>query len=153
MDTVGAGIPCDSRRGDRRRRRTIVLRERRDGFDRRAGGRGARVPWHRAAADLRTHPATLLALLAAINVLNVLDQLATERAIAAGSTEANPLLGALMAQDPVTAAGVKILAVLAVTLVVWELRRYRIVLQVGVLTFVLFASVLLWHYLGASLVY
>jgi hypothetical protein len=149
IDT-GASV-ADQRRGERRRANSLVLVERRSGFDRRQTTWPVARLADRALRQLRDEPLTLLMLLAGVNVLNVLDQAATGRALAAGFTEGNPVMAALISYDPMVAAGVKLLAVLGVTVSVWMLRRYRVVLQVGVLTFALFTAVLLWHFYGATL--
>jgi hypothetical protein len=146
---MDSGLVVGDRHGERRRdRHRLVLRERRTGFDRRE--RGAFV---RGLTELRDSPATLLTLLVAVNVMNVLDQVATTRALAIGFTEGNPVMAALIAFDPRFAAVVKITAVLAVTTGIWSLRRYRLILQVGVFMFAAFAFVMLVHFYGAAFYY
>jgi hypothetical protein len=125
-----------------------VIRERRTGFDRREQGRIVS-----ALVELRDSPSTLLVLLVAVNVMNVLDQLATTRALAMGFTEGNPVMAALIAYDPRVAAAVKIVAVVSVTLGIWSLRRYKLILQVGVFMFAAFAFVMLVHFYGAAFYY
>lgn len=141
--------PPQARRGpDRRHHSRFVLAERRSGFDRRQP-RG----FERTALALRDSPAVLLVLLAAANVMNIIDQLATTQALAAGHSEGNPVMAALIAHDPRVAAVVKVLAILLVTAGIWRLRRYRLILQVAVLMFALFAGVLVLHVFGAALYY
>lgn len=147
MDTV-ANPPTARRGADRRQRTTFVLAERRSGFDRRQQGGFAR-----AAMALRDSPATLLVLLAAANVMNVIDQLATTQALSAGFSEGNPVMAALISHDPRLAAVLKVLAILLVSAGIWRLRRYRLILQVAVLMFALFAGVLVLHVYGAALYY
>jgi hypothetical protein len=142
--------PRDTRSGERRRRRKSVLSERRSGFDRRES---THCPFVRMLVTLRDSPAALLVLLAAVNVLNLLDQLATTRALAAGFEEGNPVMASLIAWDPRLAAVVKLVTVLGVSFGVWRLRRYRIVLQAGVFTFLVFAGVMLIHFYGSAFCY
>lgn len=129
---------------------SLAFRERRSGFDRRSEGTG-RVS--RALLELRDSTPGLIVLLASVNVMNVLDQLATTNALRAGFTEGNPVMAALIATDPALAATVKIAAVVAVTATVWMLRRYRAILQAAVVMFVLYAAVLLVHYYGSAFFY
>lgn len=140
-------IAVDNRiSGERRQARRFVVWERRTGFDRRADAEGG-------LRTLSERPEVLLVLLAAVNVMNVLDQLATQRALAAGFTEGNPVMASLIAYDPRVAFLFKILAVLGVSVGVWSLRRYRLILQVGVLMFGVFAGVLLVHFYGSAFCY
>lgn len=131
-------------------RLSLTLRERRTGFDRRTSGAG---PLSAGLLELRDSTPGLIVLLVSVNVMNLLDQLATTRALQAGFTEGNPVMAALIAADPRLAAGMKIGAVLAVTLAVWTLRRYRAILQAAVLMFILYAAVLLVHFYGAAFFY
>ena len=131
-------------------RQSFILRERRTGFDRRASGTG---PLEAGLLELRDSTPGLIVLLASVNVLNLLDQLATTRALSAGFSEGNPVMAALIANDPGMAAVVKIGAVLAVTSAVWMLRRYRAILRSAVIMFLLYAAVMLVHYYGSAFCY
>lgn len=129
---------------ERRRRAVARLLERRRGFDRRASA----SPLVRALIALRDVPGVLMLLLAAINVLNVMDLALTVEALKQGNAEANPVMAALFAQGPAPAAFFKILCVAAVSLAVWRLRSYRRVLQVAVSAFALYVGVMLFHIYG-----
>lgn len=142
---MDSGIATGEGFVERRQRSRFVLRERRTGFD-----SGQRGPLAKALVELRDSPLALLALLAAVNVLNLLDQLATTRALAAGFTEGNPVMAGLIAFDPRLAAIVKLVAVAGVTAAVWRLRRYRVILQVALFMFALFAGVMLLHFYGSA---
>jgi hypothetical protein len=124
----------------------FVWDERRAGFDRR-GEQGGLMP---SVLPLRS-PAAMAALLAAINVLNLLDQRATATALAAGFSEGNPVMAALISADPRLAAVVKVAAVAGASVALWNLRQYRAILRTAVLVFAVFSAVLLWHVLGAAL--
>jgi hypothetical protein len=138
-----------ARAGERRRSTARVLLERRGGFDRRRVG-GA---LGRFLVALRDSPAALLMLLVSINVMNLLDQLATSSALAAGFREGNPVMASLISADPRLAAMVKLLSVLAVSLGIWKLRRYRMILQVALFTFALFCATMLVHFYGHAFFY
>lgn len=141
--------PCPRTTERRASRAALVLRERRTGFDR----RGAVGTLSAGLLELRDSPPGLLVLLASVNVMNLLDQLATTRALSAGFAEGNPVMAALIATDPRLAAAVKVGAVLAVTSAVWTLRRYRAILQAAIFMFILYAAVLLVHFYGAAFCY
>lgn len=142
------GTARSERIGERRTRSRFVVSERRSGFDRRR--RGGLVP---ALLQLRDSPAALFALLVAVNVMNLFDLLATTRALAAGLAEGNPVMAGLIATDPGLAAFVKIGVIAVVSAGVWRLRRYRVVLQVGLFMFAVFEAVLLVHYYYAASFY
>ncbi|HEY3318809.1 MAG TPA: DUF5658 family protein [Coriobacteriia bacterium] len=145
---MGAETVVGGRSAERRARRRFVMRERRSGFERR--GAAGRVP---LLQELRDRPAALAVLLIAVNVMNLLDQLATTRALAAGASEGNPVMAGLIAADPRLAAVVKLAVIAGVSAGVWSLRRYRAILQVGVFVFLVFAAVLLLHYAGSAFFY
>ncbi len=145
MDSAGT---VDGRRSERRTQARFVWRERRSGFDRRRHG-----PVVKRLLELRDSPIALLSLLAAVNVLNLLDQLATTRALAAGFGEANPVMAGLISFDPRLAAIVKITAIAGVSGGVWALRRYKVILEVGVLMLLVFTAVLLIHFAGSAFFY
>lgn len=139
------------RRHERRQHSRFRLVERRSGFDRRAERNGALLGPTLLA--LRDSPAVLLALLLAANVMNVLDFLLTLSALEAGYAEGNPLLASIITTRPALAAALKILCIGVVSLVVWRLRRHRLVLEVALLMFAAFAAVLLWHAYGHAVYY
>jgi hypothetical protein len=141
------------RRGpDRRRRRRWVWRERRTGFDRRRQA-DSRVgaAWDATLLYLRDNPFVLFGLLALANVLSILDLAFTMWALQQGAVEANPVMAALLSDDPAIAAVVKILIVAAVSLVIYLLRRYRLMLKVALFSVALFGAIVLYHIFGALL--
>lgn len=97
--------------------------ERRSGFDRRSSG-GA-IAWY------RDHPSVVALALAAVAVLNLADYLLTIRALDRGAIEVNPVMAALFDVDPAVAGAVKLLLGLGVVLVIWQMRRYRRILEVS----------------------
>ena len=132
--------------GDRRRRRRYRFHDRRSGFDRRVTGvkMGA---LSRILFGLRDRPKALQRLLIAVNLLNIGDYGLTLIALESGGHEANPLLRPLFVLSPVWAGVFKLVAVLAATLLVWESRRYRKALIVGLGALVVFVGLLLYHML------
>ncbi|RJQ56321.1 MAG: hypothetical protein C4521_00660 [Actinobacteria bacterium] len=132
--------------GERRRRLfALRLHERRSGYDRRL--REGPVVQH-----LRSEPARLLLLLAAVNVMNALDLLLTHRALDAGLREANPVIGLIL--DSNYAAGIlfKLGLVGAATLTVWMLRRYRAALVAAILGVTMYGLLIVYHlFLAATL--
>jgi hypothetical protein len=154
MSDLGPNIDSESneRRQDKRRRRrvSLVWPERRSGFDRRgpASASRATLAFEGVLTGLRDRPATLRVLLVTVNVLNLADLLLTMNAIAMGGGEANPIMRSLFALDPVYAGLFKIAAVLATTLVVWWLRRFRSALEVALVMVVVFMGVFFYHVLG-----
>jgi Domain of unknown function (DUF5658) len=75
-------------------------------------------------------------------VINVIDQVATTRALASGFSEGNPVMASLISANPSVAAFLKIAIVLAVTVTVWVLRREKHALEVAVFAASVFAVVL-----------
>jgi hypothetical protein len=144
--------PANERRQrDRRCRRvSLVLHERRSGFDRRAaGGRASSVlSLTGLLIGLRDRPRTLGALLAAANVLNLADYLFTLNVLRSGGGEANPLMAVLFAADPVYAGLFKFTAVLLVTLMIWRCRRFRRALEASLIIVGVFTVVFVYHVFG-----
>lgn len=136
-----------TRYGDRRHPRVHFWAiERRTGFDRRDASRGMLL------RSLRDHPAALLTLLVAVNVMNVVDLLLTASAIRAGyATEGNLLMAHLFSQGMVPATLFKLGVVGAVSAVIWAERRYRRVLGVAFMAAAAFTAVLLVHQWGLAL--
>lgn len=112
---------------DRRRvRRTVVLRERRSGFERRSCRRSwLRVEIESSLVHLRDHPASLALLLLVGNLLSLMDLALTQVCFNLGGTEANPLMRHVLAAHPTCAAVVKVGLVAAISLVIWRFRRRR----------------------------
>lgn len=111
--------------------------ERRHGFDR----RDVDTLVTRQLTALRDSRIDLLGLLLAVNVMNILDLLLTRGALEAGATEANPLMALLFSRGALPAGSFKVLCVTVVSLVVWRMREYRWVLEVGMFAFVIFAAI------------
>ena len=135
------------RYGDRRHPHLYLgAIERRTGFDRRDASGGSLL------RSLRDHPAALITLLVAVNVMNVVDLLLTAGALQAGyATEGNPLMAHLFAQGMQPATVFKLGMVGAVSAAIWTERRYRRVLGVAVIAATVFAAVLLVHGWGLAL--
>ena len=78
--------------------------------------------------ELRDSRFALATLLAALNVLNVVDLLLTFRLLGGRVVEGNPIMRVLIGSDPLVALIVKVVIVAAVSIGVWRQRRYRVVL-------------------------
>lgn len=129
--------------------------ERRSGKDRRVA-RHYRFHNRRTGFDRRRHPLVLevlrdsrwalLALLWLLNVLSLLDGLFTAVELSSGlAREGNPLFRGLIWTSPLFAAGLKIGIMLAVSVVIWHWRRYRVMLVLTLTTLALYAAVLAYH--------
>ena len=141
----------DRRQGDRRRRRvSLVWPERRSGFDRRVPASAGRagMAMESVLTGLRDRPATVRVLLLTVNMLNLADFALTMNALSIGGGEANPIMRSLFDLNPVYAGLFKILAVLAVSLVIWRFRRFRSALQVALVMLAIFMGVFFYHILG-----
>lgn len=114
------------RTGDRRSQRvTMRYPERRTGFDRRSAG-GVLTAY-------RDRPGVIAAVLAALLGLNVADYLFTVAALGRGAQEVNPVMAALFESNLALAGVVKLAAVSLVVGAIWQLRRYRRILQVSLI--------------------
>jgi hypothetical protein len=118
--------------------------ERRTGFDRRSD--------QPVTKFLRDNLHVLVGLVVVLNALNLLDFLLTNRALAGGALEANPIMNALFMSGWESAAIFKLGTMLAVSVAVIALRRYRRVLQVAVAGVVLYSAIVLYHVGGIALV-
>jgi len=129
-------------RRERRREGGVFLRwERRTGFDRRGV--------YPITGVLRDSPYVLAGVLVATNVLSVLDFVLTYVELETGvASEGNAVMAWLFAQDPLVAWGFKAAAGVAAALVVWRFRRYRQILAVSVLAFLIYAAVIAYHLVG-----
>ncbi len=126
-------------RGDRRSGRfRYVFLEKRTGFDRRRDN-GTFL------ASLRDNDRSVALMLVGVNLLNVLDLTLTAHALRAGAEEANPVLAALFASDPVAAAVFKICVILAASALFWAFRKYKPVLQLLIAAAATFAGVIVYH--------
>jgi hypothetical protein len=150
METVTPQHQRDRRGADRRARRSWVWRERRSGFDRRSRSASRwGAAWDEALIYLRDNPLALVAMLALANLLSLLDLMFTLRALDHGAVEANPVMRALLEGHPAAAVIVKVCLVAGVSVVVFLLRRYRLMLKVAILALVLFAVIVMYHFYGA----
>jgi hypothetical protein len=137
---------------DRRRNRRFVLLERRTGFERRWTPR--RTPF-RAALDaslvhLRDHHRSLLAVLALANLLSLLDLWLTSIALRVGAAEANPFMRSFFAASPTQAVAVKCGLVVAASLGIWALRRYRGALMTSLFLLAAYGAVVLYEIVGLA---
>lgn len=141
----------DRRKEERRKnRRTLVMPERRTGFDRRSTNHtlGHRVTWH-----LRSNEFLLAILLILINLLNLGDLVFTYLALSAGYQEANPFLRYLFLNfSPLVGGYVKLALGLLVTIALWCFRKYKRVLEATLLILAIYLLILLFH-LYATLVF
>jgi len=116
----------EQRRGDRRSGLTAFrIPDRRSGFDRRA--RKGIVSWY------RDRPALIGAALAALVLFNVADLVLTLRALELGAREANPVMATLFEFNPTVAGAIKLLLAFGVVALIWQMRRYRRILEVSLL--------------------
>ena len=142
----------EKRKEERRKNRKLfVLKERRDGFDRRATNQtvGYKLAW-----ELRNNQFLLACVLLLINALNLADLFFTILALRAGHGEANPFLRYLFLNLSPTAGGyVKIASGVLVTLAIWILRKYRRVLETALLILAIYFLIFLFHlYVTLSMV-
>jgi hypothetical protein len=144
----------NGRGSDRRQRRmSIVLHERRTGFDRRVSVDSGVVSagFEGLLRGIRDRPGTIWVMLVAINALNLTDYALTLNVLANGGGEANPLMASLFHANPVYAGLFKFIAVLAVTFVLWHYRRFRPALQATLLVLIAFAVLFMYHMVGLAL--
>jgi hypothetical protein len=157
----GCEIPCEdcssfgpNRRSSSRRERTVSLKlwERRDGFDRRHNharwGLYSQV-FGKGAFHLRENLYALIILLILFNLFNIADFIFTLKALAAGHSEGNPVMNRLFAEGPATAGSFKVAVGLIITGFIWFLRRYRLVLEAGILILLMYMALIAYHIYGA----
>jgi hypothetical protein len=151
-EAIDRGTHGYARGGERRRHKvSLVLRERRSGFDRRLPrGRLARAE-ESALRFLRTHDVALLVLLLAVNAMNVLDYVATIAAFDRGATEANPLMGYLFAHSPWAAGATKFVLVATATALIWRMRRFRTAVAAGLGLTLCFGALMIYQLGGLLL--
>lgn len=134
----------DRRKEERRKnRKTLVIPERRTGFDRRSASHtvGHKATWH-----LRSNEFLLVILLILVNLLNLGDLLFTYLALSAGYQEANPFLRYLFLNfSPLVGGYVKLAMGLLVTAAIWCFRKYRRVLEATLLILAIYLLILLFH--------
>lgn len=115
--------------------------ERRSGFDRRG----------RCWVDvLRSSSAAVVALLAFLNLLNVLDWQFTTVGLERGAIEANPFMAAFFGMDSLAAGLFKVAVMLTISLVIWRMRRYRRILEFTVVATLAYAAVIVYHIVGLT---
>jgi len=151
-DTVASQSNARQGRERRVRRFSLVLHERRSGFDRRAPvtAGAAATAFANVLTDLRERPGTLWVLLVTVNALNLVDFALTLNVLALGGGEANPIMRSLFALNPAYAGAFKIVAVLLTTWLVWRCRRFRSALEAALLMVAIFAAVFLYHIFGLA---
>ena len=123
--------------------------------DRRATGNGFHFPDQRAGFDrrrpngavgwYRDRPHLIAAVLVTVVLLNIADYLLTVRALDRGASEANPIMAALFEVSPAVAGSVKLTLVLVVVAVIWNMRRYRRILEVSLVALAGFSLVLAYQ--------
>lgn len=121
--------------------------ERRTGFDRREPLPQHPVPRFLANGIrlLRAQPWRLGILLAMVVVLSWLDLVFTVRALAAGASEANPVMAGLLQADVRFAAGVKLGATLGVVAAMWKMRNYRRILEAALVIVFAMLALMIYH--------
>lgn len=131
------------RYGDRRiTGRAFHYPERRSGFDRRVPNDPLQV--------LRDRPYFLIAMLVALNCLSAVDWAMTMRAMALGAAEANTFLRMLIDANPLAAGVAKACIMLAVTLLIWRERRYRLVLATAIGALGAYGALMIYHVIGVA---
>lgn len=105
--------------------------------------------WEALLLRYRDADLALVGVLAAANILNVVDYAMTVRALGGGAVEANPVMAALFAHGPWAAGAVKLAAVLAVSLVVWRMRYYKRILEASLVLIGVFSAIAVWQIYGA----
>jgi hypothetical protein len=135
---------------DRRRKRRFVVVERRSGFDRRRSV--DRSPLAAAleapVLRLRDQPVLLAELLLLVNLLSVLDLLLTLSVLRLGAIELNPVMAWLIELGTAPAAAGKIGLMLAATLGLWLLRRYRVALTTTLVLLAVYCSLVAFELIG-----
>jgi len=86
-------------------------------------------------------------------LLNVADFCLTLVALESGGREVNPVLRPLFMLGPIWAGVFKVVFVVAATLLVWLLRRYRKALIVAVFMLALFGALMLYHLVALVLLH
>lgn len=124
--------------GERRTRRVYRFIDRRSGFDRRR-----RYP---ILGTMRDHPWLLVAVLALVNVLSLIDGLLTAAELTFGlADEGNPVLRTLIEADPLLAVAFKVGIVIVVSVGIWRGRHLRVMLALSLIAVAAYAGVLAYH--------
>lgn len=144
----------DRRQGDRRKHRAkFVLRERRCGFDRRAISKhGLSGRFNALLLAIRDNPGVFVIILITLNALNAIDYVLTLGALGMGREEANPVMRALFSTNPEMAALFKVVVVVAATLLIWQVRRFRGAIIVAGTALAVFTMLFAYHVVGSALI-
>jgi hypothetical protein len=148
----GEGLDRRTQRDRRSRRTAARFPERRTGFDRRtdpSAGR-VRVAYLEWIRRLSQSPERAAVLMISIVALNVADVAFTFRALDRGLQEVNPVMAGLLDAGHGVAAFVKIGVSVALASAGWWFRRFRRVIEVGLLVAALMSLVVLYHVLTLS---
>ncbi|MCX6373554.1 MAG: DUF5658 family protein [Actinobacteria bacterium] len=129
-----------------------MFRERRSGFQRRWTPH--RAPFGAALEAslvyLRDHRGALVAMLALANLLSLIDLWFTSIALHLGVAEANPFMRYLFEANVTQAAIVKCGLVVAVSLGIWALRRYRVALMTALFFLGVYGAVAMYEIVGLA---
>lgn len=129
---------AERRERDRRTERRFRFRDDRSGFDRRRR--------YVILGTLRDNEWLLIAVLALVNVLSLLDGFLTYVEITTGiATEGNPLLASLFETHPLAAVGFKVFSVAMVSAIIWFGRRFKLLLAVSLFATAAFTAVIAYH--------
>lgn len=93
----------------------------------------------------RHNPRALLLVLAIIVTANLADLVLTQRALAFGAVEVNPLMASLFDSNPVFAAVFKLEIGLGIAVLIWALRRYRAMLEFSLVLAGAFGVLIAYH--------
>ena len=146
----------ERRQGERRQtRRVFRWLEKRTGFDKRRSDQTSfdrLVGWPRQyALAMREKPRLLIKVLVLFNVYNLADYILTVNALAAGHSEMNPVMRSLFDLDPLAAGAFKISTGIAVTLLVWKFRQFRLILQFAFLSLIGYVGLIFYQLSGIYL--
>ena len=101
--------------------------------------------WNDSLVYLRDNASALIVALVLTNVFSILDLVLTLHALQIGAREENPLMGRLLDSSPALAGAVKVGVVAGFTLLIWRLRRYRLMLAVALFAAVCYFAIILYH--------
>jgi len=95
---------------------------------------------------LRSSSWVLLGVLAATNLLSLLDGYLTYVEVTTGiASEGNPVLASLFEAHPLAAVAFKVLTIAIVSAVIWFARRFKAVLAVSLFALAVFTAVVAYH--------
>jgi hypothetical protein len=147
---TSAAPTCRPRSPERRRKRRILVDERRSGFDRRLNT--CRSPFSVAleAPVLRLHrdPVLLAELLILINILSAVDLFITFNVLRLGAIELNPLMAYLLDLGPLPATLAKVGVMVAATGGLWLLRGHRPALTTALVLLVAYGTLVTFEMVG-----